>query len=221
MDRVLIEVPERIQTERLLIRCPHAGDGPALHEAVLASHEVLRVWMPWAQEPPKPEDSEAYCRRHHAMFLLREELAMLIFERLPGGGEGLLLGGTGLHRIDWDLRRFEIGYWRRTGLEHLGIVTETVRALARMAFDALGARRVEIRMDDTNEPSRKVAERAGFTFEAVLRHDAATPGGEPRNTCVYARVRGIEEIEPAGRADEATDDDVRNNESRRDGPRID
>jgi RimJ/RimL family protein N-acetyltransferase len=206
MDRVLIEVPERIETGRLVLRCPRSGDGAALLEAVVASHEVLRVWMPWAQEPPKLADSEAYCRRQHAQFLLREELAMLIFERLPGGGEGLLLGGAGLHRIDWELRRFEIGYWRRSGLEHLGIATEAVGALARMAFDTLGARRVEIRMDERNEPSRKVAERAAFTFEAVLRHDASSPGGDVRNTCVYARVRGIEEPEGAMPATEAEAD---------------
>lgn len=204
MDRVLIDVPERIESERLVMRCPRSGDGAALHAAVVASHDVLRAWMPWAQEPPRPSESEAYCRRHHAKFLLREELVMLIFERLADGGEGLLLGATGLHRIDWELRRFEVGYWRRSGLEHLGIATEAVMAIARMAFDALGARRVEIRMDERNERSRKVAERAGFTFEAVLRHDASSPHGEVRNSCVYARVRGIEEPEGATPSSEAS-----------------
>jgi RimJ/RimL family protein N-acetyltransferase len=103
------------------------------------------------------------------------------------------LGGTGLHRIDWSLRRFEIGYWRKTGCGGRGVVTEATRAMARLAFDALGARRVELRMDDNNERSWKVAERAGFTLEALLRFDAVTPRGEPRSTRVYARVRGAEE----------------------------
>ena len=98
-----------------------------------------------------------------------------------------------MHRIDWSLRRFEIGYWRKTGCAGRGIVTEAVRALSRMAFDVLRARRVEIRVDNNNERSWKVAERAGFTLEAVLRFDALTPGGEPRSTRVYARVRGAEE----------------------------
>jgi hypothetical protein len=50
-----------------------------------------------------------------------------------------------------------------------------VRALARLAFDTLDARRVEIRMDDNNASSWRVAERAGFTLEALLRFDSATP----------------------------------------------
>ena len=60
-------------------------------------------------------------------------------------------------------------------------------------FDRLGARRVEIRTDDGNSSSWKVAERAGFTLEALLRGDSLTPAGEVRSTRVYARVRGIEE----------------------------
>ena len=52
---------------------------------------------------------------------------------------------------------------------------------------------VEIRTDDANSASWKVAERAGFTLEALLRGDSLTPLGEVRSTRVYARVRGIEE----------------------------
>lgn len=193
MDALLIDVPERIETPRLVLRCPRRGDGAVVNEAVVLSHVELDPWLPWATTQPTLDESEATCRRQQARFLLREDLVMLIFARDPSGGEGELLGGTGLHRIDWTLRRFEIGYWRKTGCEGRGIVTEAVTAVARMAFDSLAARRVEIRVDNDNERSWKVAERAGFTLEAVLRFDALTPGGEPRSTRVYARVRGAEE----------------------------
>jgi len=91
------------------------------------------------------------------------------------------------------VRRFEIGYWRRAGCGGCGYVTELTTALARLAFDRLDARRVELRMDDTNVASWKIAERCGFTLEAVLRGDSLTPDGAVRSTRVYARVRGIEE----------------------------
>jgi|SRR5450755_268976 ribosomal-protein-serine acetyltransferase len=198
MDPLLIEVPERIETERFIVRLSRRGDGPIVNEAVRVSIAELGPWLPWAGKMPTIDESEADCRRHQAKSILRESFVMLIFERRADGSEGELLGGTGLHRIDWALGRFEIGYWRKTGCEGRGIATEAVRAMARLAFDSLGARRVEIRMDDNNTKSWKVAERAGFTLEAVLRFDSVTPAGEPRSSRVYARVRGAEE--PMGTA---------------------
>jgi RimJ/RimL family protein N-acetyltransferase len=188
MDPLLIEVPLRLETTRLVLRCPQPGDGLRLNEAVRDSIDDLRPWMPWAQAEPTPDDSEVYCRRQQARFLLREDLAYLIFERAAGGATGRLLGATGLHRIDWAVRRFEIGYWARRGHAGQGYVTEAVRALTRMAFDQLGARRVEIRMDERNEASQRVAEAAGFEFEAVLRQDCLDIGGHPRDSRLYAKV---------------------------------
>ena len=195
LDPLLIEVPQRIETPRLILRCPRRGDGEALNVAECDTLVELLPWMPWAKSARTPAESEIYCRRSEAKFLLREDLPMLIFERLPGLSgagdvEGLLLGSTGLHRMDWQLRSFEIGYWRRAGQQGRGIVTEAVLALTRLAFDRLGARRVEIRMDDSNLPSRRVAERAGYVFEGLLRQDSESPQGEPRDTRIYARVRG-------------------------------
>jgi len=193
MEPILIDVPERIATERLVLRSPRAGDGPLVNEAIAVSHAELAPWMPWAGTMPSVDESEAHCRRQQARFLLREDFVFFMFVRDAAGGEGELVGGTGLHRIDWTVRKFELGYWRKTGCEGRGFVTEAVRALARLAFDALDARRVEIRMDDNNASSWRVAERAGFTLEALLRFDSATPTGEPRSTRIYARVRGAEE----------------------------
>ena len=193
MEPLLIDVPERLVTERLVLRVPRAGDGAVLNAAIRASQAELAPWLPWAGTLPSVDESEAHCRRQHARFILREDFVMLLFRRDGDGGEGELVGGVGLHRIDWVLRKFEIGYWRKTGCGHRGLLTEAVRALVRLAFDTLSARRVEIRMDDRNVRSWKLAERAGFTLEALLRFDSVTPAGEPRSTRIYARVRGAEE----------------------------
>jgi RimJ/RimL family protein N-acetyltransferase len=193
MDPLLIDVPERIGTARLLLRRPLPGDGAMLNAAVCASLAELAPWMPWAQSAPTLQDSETQCRRMHAKFATREDLVFFILERGGDGGEAAFIGGTGLHRIAWSVPRFEIGYWRRTGFEGRGLVVEAVVALSRMAFDALGARRVEIRMDPRNARSVRVAERTAFTFEGLLRQDSVDVTGRGRDTCVYSRVRGVEE----------------------------
>ncbi|MFY9513315.1 MAG: GNAT family protein [Rubrivivax sp.] len=193
LDPLLIEVPERIQTERLVLRSPRPGDGPALNEAVCASLDELRPWMPWAQTAPSIDESEIVVRAAHAKFQQRADLVYSIWRHDGSGRELRLVGGTGLHRIDWAVPKFEIGYWRRSGEAGQGLMTEAIRALARMAFDTLAAERVEIRMDERNTASWKLAERAGFTFEALLRRDARDVAGGLRDTRVHARVRGVEE----------------------------
>ncbi len=193
MEPLLEDVPERIDTERLILRSATVSDAPALNAAIHESIDQLRLYMAWAQVAQTPVQSQAECRRMQAKFLLREELPMFMFERAVDGAEGDFIGGTGLHRIDWQVRRFEIGYWCRSGKQGRGFVTEAVRALARFAFDRLQARRVEVRMDDINQRSWRVAQRAGFALEGVLRSDNLTPQGALRDTRVYARVG-----EPAG-----------------------
>ena len=197
MEPLMLDVPARIDTPRLILRCPTSADAAAQNEAVCESLADLRPYMPWAQAAPTLAQSEAECRRMHAKYLLREDLVMFMFERLDAWREGDLVGGTGLHRIDWAQRNFEIGYWCRTGRQRQGYVAEAVQALTRFAFDRLEARRIEIRMDAGNERSWRVAERAGFRLEGVLRGDSLTPGGELRDTRVYARVRGVEQAAKA------------------------
>jgi len=187
--RRAIDVPERIETARLILRCARgAEDAAALNAAVRESLPELAPWMPWAQSAPSLAETEAVCRRMRVDFLLRNDLVVLVFERRADGSEGELVGGSGLHRIDWTVRRFEIGYWCRTSWCGRGLVTEAARGLAAWAFTQLHARRVEIRTDAANQRSRRVAERAGFDLEGVLRQDSLSPQGTPRDTCVYARI---------------------------------
>ncbi|MDC8772797.1 GNAT family N-acetyltransferase [Roseateles albus] len=185
-DPILIEVPEVLETERLILCAPRPGIGPALAVAIAESLVQLSPWMPWAQQVPSFEDSEAVARRLCADFMARRDLTYQIYDRVAEGRR--LLGGCGLHRLDWEVRRFEIGYWIRSSAQGQGFVSEAVMALTRLAFEQLQARRVEIRMDDVNLRSRAVAERCGFELEGILRRDSLTPAGEVRNTCVYARL---------------------------------
>lgn len=187
-DPVLIKVPEEIVSERLVLLAPRAGLGQALNAAVCESIEHLKPWMHWAHSAPSVEESEAVLRHQIAQFVLRSDLVYQIYRRNDDGSAGRLLGGTGLHRFDWAVRRFEIGYWIRASAQGQGYVSEAVQALTRMAFSELQARRVEIRMDEKNLRSRAVAERCGFELEGVLRCDALSPTGEPRDTRVYSRI---------------------------------
>jgi RimJ/RimL family protein N-acetyltransferase len=187
-DPLLIDIPERLDGQRTVLQAPRAGLGAEMAVVITQSLSHLRPWMPWAQEAPTAESSELVVRRMQADFIARRDLCFHIYARRPDGSPGRLLGGTGLHRMDWTVRRFEIGYWIRPEAAGHGHVSEAVQLLTALAFDALAARRVEIRCDTRNLKSRAVAERCGFELEGVLRRDALGVDGTPRDTAVYARI---------------------------------
>lgn len=141
--------------------------------------------MPWAVNLPSIEESEENVRRSYAKFLLREDLRLLMFLKISGR----FVGSTGLHRMNWTVGRFEIGYWIRTSESGQGLVTEAIHGIVRWASDHLNAQRIEIRMDSRNLRSRKVAERAGFHLEAILRQDEPDVEGLPSDTPVYVKLR--------------------------------
>jgi len=165
MKDILREFPDSFDTERLTIRCPRPGDGVEFNAAVLESLDRLRPWFPWAKDSQTIEEHEALLRQAQVKFLAREDLWLLLFLK----GTHTLVGSSGLHNTDWSVPKFEIGYWVRTCYEGQGYVTEAVRGISDFAFDTLGARRVKIRCNATNERSAAVARRAGFTLEGTLR----------------------------------------------------
>jgi len=83
------------------------------------------------------------------------------------GGE--LLGSVALNRPDWHHARAEVGYWLAREARGAGHATRAVRLIAEWGFEALGLERLDLHAATDNRPSQRVAERAGFTREAVLR----------------------------------------------------
>jgi RimJ/RimL family protein N-acetyltransferase len=116
--RILRNFPESFETERLLIRSPLPGDGLEMHAAVSESLGELTPWMPWPKEHRTVEDSEASVRQGRGPGSWEELMLLLLL-----GGTRTLAGSSGLHRIDWEVPKFEIGYWCRTRSTGQGYVT--------------------------------------------------------------------------------------------------
>ena len=100
IDPILLDLPSTINTERLALRPPQAGDGAALFAAVTESLPELRRFLaslPWVEVEQTIEASEIYCRTAQADFAARKDLPFLLFER----ASGQLVGAAGLHRAVW------------------------------------------------------------------------------------------------------------------------
>lgn len=180
---ILPDFPDHFETERLLLRAPRSGDGTVVNVAIQESFEQLHRWMEWARHIPSIAESETHTREAAARFRARDELALWLFRK----SDGMFVGGSGLHSIDWSVPRFEIGYWLRTSLEGQGYMTEAVTAIAQFAFGKLHAARVEIHCDALNRRSAAVAERAGFQLEARLHHHRRNVEVELADTLIFAK----------------------------------
>lgn len=183
---ILRDVSTELRSPRLLLRAPRAGDGVAVHEAVVETLSVLRAWpasLPWAMAEPSVAASEVFCRESEAAFIRRTALVYLVFDEADR-----FVASTSLHGIDWSVPRFELGYWCRSSRHRQGLMTEAISCLLDYAFASLGARRVYAGTDEQNHPSRALCEAVGMQLEGILRNDRITPAGELRNSCSYARI---------------------------------
>jgi RimJ/RimL family protein N-acetyltransferase len=186
----------RVVTERLVVRCWDPVDAPKLKEAIDASLEHLRPWMPWADNEPQTLDEKvALLRGFRGKFDADEDYVYAIFDL----DEARVLGGTGLHtRIGEHAR--EIGYWIRADAEGNGYVTEAVAALTRVGFELEGLERIEIRVEPENVRSRRIPERLGYAEEATLRGRVRNAQDEPRDVVVYSLFSDAYPQSPAASA---------------------
>lgn len=182
MSDMLSKPAYRIVTPRLVIRCWHPADARLLKEAVDASIDHLRPWMPWAWAEPTDLGAKAQLlRRFRGQFDLDQDYVYGILDP----EEELVMGGCGLHlRAGANAR--EIGYWIRAGRTGRGLATEAAAALTRVAFEVDQIDRLEIHCAPDNASSAAVPRKLGFLHEATLRNRTITGDGRPRDTMIWS-----------------------------------
>ena len=180
----------RIETPRLVLRCWNPGDGILLKNAIDASLDHLRPWMPWASGEPTDLNAKiATLRYFRGRFDLNQDYVYGIFDP----EETMVLGGTGLHTSLGPNAR-EIGYWIHAGHINQGFATEVSAALTRVAFEIDQVDRVEIHCDPANVRSASVPRKLGYIHEATLRRRTMLEDGKLRDTMVWTL---LEEEYPA------------------------
>ncbi|WP_323960433.1 GNAT family N-acetyltransferase [Arthrobacter sp. JZ12] len=103
-------------------------------------------------------------------------------------GTGRAVGTLALMRQDQSNGVIEVGHVTFSpALKRTPLSTEAHYLLMSYIFDELGYRRYEWKCDSLNDPSRKAAERLGFTFEGIFRQ-ATVYKGRSRDTAWYSVI---------------------------------
>jgi RimJ/RimL family protein N-acetyltransferase len=121
--------------------------------------------MEWANEDYSIEVPRAWIEAQPEAWENDTNYQFVIIER----DSGQILGAGGLNHINRYYRLANLGYWIRSDRTKEGIATEATRMIARFGFEQLGLLRIEIITGVENWASRRVAVKAGATFEAILR----------------------------------------------------
>ena len=162
-------------------RIPHRGrsvDLEPLH--VRHAPELFRAAQApgseasWAYLGYGPFGSEAAMRAHVASFAATHDpMAFAVRPHATGTADGWLT----LMEIFPAHAHIEIGHiWFSPRMQRTRAATEAMFLLMRHAMDELGYRRLTWKCNALNMPSRRAAERLGFTYEGTLRNVMVVKG---------------------------------------------
>jgi len=176
---VMFSATLRPGVELRLVEERHA---PVLFAAVERDREHLRQWMPWVDATRTEDDIVAFIRRSMELFASNKGFSAGIW------ADGCIAGVVGIHRLDWLVRKAEIGYWLVREFQGRGIATEAARAVNQHALVELQLNRMEIQCAAGNTKSSAIAKRLGFTYEGQLR-EAQVLDGRYVDLEVYSMLR--------------------------------
>ena len=165
-----------VRGERVVLRAWRLEDVPAV-TAACQDAEIAR-WLAFVPQPYTEEDARFYIQGCLEAGDDRTPFAITDAET------GEVIGS-----IDMSINRLQtghIGYWLGAESRGRGLTTAALRALSRWAIEERGLGRVELVTDPDNIASQRVAEKAGFQREGILRSILVNRDGSRRDGVMFS-----------------------------------
>jgi ribosomal-protein-alanine N-acetyltransferase len=187
MSKMLYEFPTSFESERLILRSYHPGDGrwfyamSSKNREHLSRYEADNVAADVASEEAAEVlmgELEAAWKAHNCFFIGA-------FEKKTGDFVAQIYVGP----VDWNLPEFQIGYFADVDHEGQGFVTEGVKAVLAILFGKMNAHRVRLECNESNLRSIRVAERCGMTREGYLRENRHHRDGTFTGSYIYGLLQ--------------------------------
>jgi RimJ/RimL family protein N-acetyltransferase len=166
----------------VILRLPREADAPAI-AAACADPEIAR-WIP-IPVPYRLEDARVFAASTEEAWASGREPTFVICE----AASGLLVGSIAIHRRPDAPRTAAVGYWLAPEARGRGLASRAVRLVTRWAFAVEPELvRMELLTIVGNDASGRVALRAGFAREGVLRRYLPFRGALV-DAVMFARLR--------------------------------
>jgi RimJ/RimL family protein N-acetyltransferase len=174
MHKMLLEIPSKLETERLIMRPYQKGDGKPYFSLLHNNFEHLKDHVDEATTVDTEKKAEIRIRELAADWVARTRFIMGIWEK----ASHTYIGEIWIEPKKWDVPLFEIGWFLGKDYERKGFITEAAKASLKLLFEDLGAHKVVVKARESNVRSFRVAERCGFVREGLLRDNAKTGESE-------------------------------------------
>jgi len=174
LHKLLLDVPTRLETERLIVRKYVEGDGRGLFLLLErnGNREFLRENVEEVSSIRTEEEAEITVRKHSAEWFARDRFVMGIWLK----SEDRYVGQIWIEPKNWEVPSFEIGWFLDQGYQGKGIAEEAARRSLKFLFSSFNAHKVIAITRDTNLKSAKLIERLGFRREGHLRESGIEDG---------------------------------------------
>lgn len=157
---------------------PWAAEDLEAVTAACQDPEIAR-WLPVIPSPYTEQDARDFLEQSRLKWDLGEAYGFAIVDE-----EGELLGSIAMRMLRFSTGH--IGYWVTPGARGRGVATNALKVLCRWAVDELGLKRLELMTDPRNVGSQRVAEKAGFQREGVLRSSLEYRDGTRRDSLMFS-----------------------------------
>jgi RimJ/RimL family protein N-acetyltransferase len=137
-------------------------------------------------DPPEPDFPARWLARYDAGRATGTKEAFAI---LGPDGDDTFYGVALAVQIDLEAEEAELGYLTAAAARGRGVATAALRALTAWAFAQRGLKRVTLLIDDDNKGSERVAQKAGYTREGLMR-GMFLKAGRRGDMVLYAKLPG-------------------------------
>jgi RimJ/RimL family protein N-acetyltransferase len=158
-----LQPPEPPLADAVVSLRPWGEEGDVEAITAACNDPAIATFLDRIPSPYTPDDARDYLAMSRAGW---REGSMSNFAIVDGER---VVGSIGVRWLDgFDEGTAEVGYWVAAEARGRGLCTRALRLVSRWVLDGR-AERLQLRADEENAPSNRVALKAGFVREGVLR----------------------------------------------------
>jgi len=158
--------PERVETDRLVLRRYGAEDAAGILQLVEKNREqLIREFSQMAKELRNMEQARSFTQEKCEQWDARKTFCYGIWRK--AGMEQI--GQIQIKNIAWEIPSAELGYFTSNAWQRKGYASESIRGISGVAFQELDFQRIFVRILPLNRESFALAKRLRFHEEGLHR----------------------------------------------------